>query len=100
MHDGHTVDAVVHAAILVVHCEDTKANHLMPTAAQPLTPQQPRCDHRATAAKRGYDARWQAARLAYLRTHPLCVHCQRDDRTEPASVVDHIIPHRGVAALF
>jgi len=28
------------------------------------------------------------------------VHCQRDGRTNPASVVDHIIPHRGVAALF
>ena len=50
---------------------------------------------RGGAAERGYDARWRRARARFLRAHPLCVSCQREGRLSPASVVDHIIPHRG-----
>ena len=32
--------------------------------------------------------------------HPLCVMCQADGRVEPATVVDHIKPHRGDSAMF
>ena len=49
---------------------------------------------------RGYDARWRKARLAYLQRHPLCVECQKEGRLTPATVVDHIIPHRGDQKLF
>jgi 5-methylcytosine-specific restriction enzyme A len=55
---------------------------------------------RASAHARGYDARWRKARLAYLAAHPLCVACAKDGRTTAATVVDHIVPHRGDAALF
>ena len=32
--------------------------------------------------------------------HPLCVECQRKGKLTPATVVDHIIPHRGDQKLF
>lgn len=55
---------------------------------------------RGTAHERGYDARWRAARAAYLVAHPLCVSCEREGRTTAARVVDHIVPHRGDEKLF
>ncbi len=55
---------------------------------------------RGSAAERGYDARWQKARKAYLAKHPLCINCQRNGKMTPATVVDHIIPHRGDMKLF
>lgn len=55
---------------------------------------------RGGAAFRGYDRRWQKARDDYLRKHPLCVKCQEEGRLTPATVVDHIIPHRGDRTLF
>ncbi|GMA48648.1 HNH endonuclease [Alicyclobacillus contaminans] len=56
--------------------------------------------HRGNSAQRGYDSRWRKARLAYLRAHPLCAECQRQGRLTPATVVDHIKPHKGDKALF
>jgi 5-methylcytosine-specific restriction protein A len=50
---------------------------------------------RATAARRGYNARWQQARANYLRDHPRCERCG-----EPATVVHHRQPHRGDQKLF
>ena len=55
---------------------------------------------RGTAHARGYTARWQRARTRYLRQHPLCVECERQNRLTPATVVDHIIPHKGDMVLF
>lgn len=55
---------------------------------------------RGNAAERGYDGRWQKARDAYIADHPLCVECKRLGLTVPATVVDHIIPHRGDDLLF
>jgi 5-methylcytosine-specific restriction protein A len=60
----------------------------------------PKRDDRPHSADRGYDARWRKARLAYLRAHPLCVACEKEGNVTPASVVDHIIPHKGDRALF
>ncbi|CUR73972.1 HNH endonuclease [Achromobacter xylosoxidans] len=53
-----------------------------------------------TSAQRGYDYRWQQARAAYLREHPLCCFCQRLGLVVAATVVDHIIPHEGDQSLF
>ncbi|MED1801704.1 HNH endonuclease signature motif containing protein [Brevibacillus porteri] len=50
---------------------------------------------RGSAAQRGYDARWRSAREAYLRQHPLCVDCMKDGKAMAASVVDHIVAHKG-----
>lgn len=53
-----------------------------------------------TSAQRGYSYRWQKARLAHLNRHPLCAECGKSGKVVPASVVDHIIPHRGDQKLF
>ncbi|MBC3411292.1 MULTISPECIES: HNH endonuclease [Pseudomonas] len=53
-----------------------------------------------TSTQRGYDYRWQKARDRHLRANPLCVYCAKVGKTAAASVVDHIIPHRGDQALF
>lgn len=73
-----------------------------------------------SSTERGYGYRWQQARGEYLRLHPFCVMCldslgiSRGTSTEDvvltcaergvpvplASVVDHVIAHRGSQALF
>jgi 5-methylcytosine-specific restriction endonuclease McrA len=50
---------------------------------------------RPSASDRGYDNRWQKARIAFLQKHPCCVMCGK-----PATVVNHKIPHLGNKALF
>lgn len=47
-----------------------------------------------------YDRRWRKSRRVYLAHNPLCVMCEREGRIEPATVVDHKIPHKGSVALF
>lgn len=53
-----------------------------------------------TTAERGYGAKWQRYRAAYLSKHPLCVMCEQQGMVRAASVVDHITPHRGDQRLF
>ena len=55
---------------------------------------------RPSAARRGYGPRWRRARAAYLARHPLCVPCEEAGRLAPATVVDHVVPHRGDQKLF
>ena len=58
---------------------------------------------RGSAYERGYGSRWQKASKAWLRSHPLCQcpDCQEGKlRTIAATVVDHIIPHKGDMRLF
>jgi 5-methylcytosine-specific restriction protein A len=52
------------------------------------------------AAQRGYDSKWDEARLHYLAHHPLCRICEQHGRVTQAIVVDHIQPHRGNKLLF
>ena len=47
-----------------------------------------------------YGSKWDRERLIFLRAHPLCVMCQEQGRVTAATVVDHIIPHRGDMSLF
>lgn len=46
-----------------------------------------------------YNSRWNKARQSFLRTHPLCVWCSQQGQVTPATVVDHIQPHRLKEAL-
>ncbi|KPW39575.1 HNH endonuclease domain protein [Pseudomonas syringae pv. apii] len=55
---------------------------------------------KTTAAQRGYDSKWQKARLVHLDANPLCVYCDRNGRVTAANTVDHVIPHRGDMTLF
>lgn len=57
-------------------------------------------DPERSSTARGYDSRWKKARAAYLEAHPLCVECEKEGRYIKATVVDHIIPHRGNKRLF
>ena len=45
-------------------------------------------------------ARWRAIRTARLGVDPLCRYCLDEGRTEPATVVHHVQPHRGDPLLF
>jgi len=55
---------------------------------------------RATRTQRGYSNRWLRYRAHFLAEHPLCEYCKRQGKLVPATVVDHIAPHRGDQALF
>jgi 5-methylcytosine-specific restriction protein A len=48
------------------------------------------------------DRRWKRYRLSYLADHPLCCDPfgRHAGRLIPATVVDHITPHRGDVTLF
>lgn len=59
-----------------------------------------RGQRRESAAKRGYGRAWRAATRQFLAEQPLCVECAKEGRTEPATDVDHVVPHRGDATLF
>ena len=67
-----------------------------------LEVQRARDRQRGSSTDRGYDARWRRARARFLSEHPLCAcpeHRGRDD-APVATVVDHIVPHRGDERLF
>ncbi|MGC5885719.1 HNH endonuclease [Ralstonia pseudosolanacearum] len=55
---------------------------------------------RGSAASRGYGAKWRREREQYLRESPLCVRCLEAEQVVAATVVDHIIPHKGDQKLF
>ncbi|KQZ00890.1 hypothetical protein ASD45_08485 [Pseudolabrys sp. Root1462] len=59
-----------------------------------------RYENRGSARERGYTRRWDKARATYLRSHPLCRMCEGQGLTVAATVVDHIIPHKGDQKLF
>ena len=67
------------------YCEDHQSVHSL--------------EVKSTKAK-GYDSRWNKARVCFLKTHPLCVRCRAKGMITPATVVDHITPHRGNQKLF
>lgn len=58
--------------------------------------------YRGTAAERGYGPRWRRERLLFLKQHPLCecTECKATGAIEAATVVDHIVPHKGNYNLF
>lgn len=96
--------------------------HTMPTAAlRPcLTPGCPelvprgRCarhdraaqvadrQRRGTRTERGYSNHWGRARVVFLSANPLCRPCSRKSPPQitPATVVDHIVDHKGDQRLF
>jgi 5-methylcytosine-specific restriction endonuclease McrA len=55
---------------------------------------------RPSARERGYDGEWRKARAEYLTMHPHCRECATHGVIRPATLVDHIKPHRGDKRLF
>jgi 5-methylcytosine-specific restriction endonuclease McrA len=50
---------------------------------------------RPSARERGYDSKWETERKAFLICNPVCRRCGA-----PATIVHHIVPHRGDRRLF
>ena len=50
--------------------------------------------------QRGYNSEWRRARALFLADHPICEECKREGKASAATVVDHIVPHKGNKALF
>jgi 5-methylcytosine-specific restriction protein A len=68
---------------------------------KPVTERKKESDERrGTAHERGYGHKWRKARESFIKANPLCVECAKADIVEPATVVDHIIPHKGDIKLF
>jgi 5-methylcytosine-specific restriction endonuclease McrA len=44
--------------------------------------------------------RWRKLRLIHLASEPLCRMCKAEGRITPATICDHITPHKGNVALF
>jgi len=55
---------------------------------------------RGSSTRRGYNYKWQKASKAYLGRHPLCAHHEKKKRIVPATIVDHIVAHKGDMNLF
>ena len=54
---------------------------------------------RKTAAQRGYGHKWRKESKAYLAKHPWCS-LHGGGCTLIATLVDHVVPHRGDMRLF
>lgn len=47
-----------------------------------------------------YNYAWRKARNLYIAENPICVMCEAQGKLTPATVVDHVIPHKGDDTLF
>jgi 5-methylcytosine-specific restriction enzyme A len=74
--------------------------HRPPGAKSAATVKRALDGQRPSAARRGYGPRWRRARAAFLAQHPLCAACEARGHVVSATVVDHVVPHRGDQVLF
>lgn len=58
--------------------------------------------HRLSAHQRGYTSKWRKYSKRFLAEHPFCEceDCKRLGIVRGATVVDHIVPHKGDMKLF
>ena len=84
-----------------VPCKHPGCPELVPSGTKycdkhkPLHPEEVR-----SAAGRGYGPAWRKASKVFLQAHPLCEECKLQGKYVKATVVDHVIPHRGDQKLF
>ena len=85
-----------------VPCKHPRCPALVPYGSGPYCDEHKAAHQgdRESASRRGYNSRWQKARVRYLHSHPLCVECKKQGKLTQATVVDHIVPHRGDQKLF
>jgi 5-methylcytosine-specific restriction endonuclease McrA len=81
-----------------VTMQPTRAKEVSTQSVQMLNPDAWR--EGLTTAQRGYGGKWQRYRLKFLERNALCVMCQAKGKVTEATVVDHIVDHRGNQALF
>lgn len=84
---------------------------MMPTNFRPASAPSPTVlkresdQRRGSARERGYTPAWDKAAKGHLGHHPLCVYCTmgawgQQPRVTAATLVDHLIPHKGDQAIF
>ncbi len=85
----------------------TNLSSMLPTLGVKARYDEGRTDdqRRGSARARGYTTKWDKAAKAHLSDHPLCRYCElgafgQAPRVTAATLVDHIVPHRGDQALF
>lgn len=81
-----------------VTMQPTRAKEISTQSVQMLNPDAWR--EGLTTAQRGYGGKWQRYRLKFLERNVLCVMCHAQGKVVEATVVDHIVDHRGNQALF
>lgn len=54
----------------------------------------------STKRTKPYGHKWRQLREWVLRRQPLCKECEKRGKIEPATEVDHIIPHKGDMKIF
>ena len=81
-----------------VTMQPTRAKEVSTQSVQMLNPDAWR--EGLTTAQRGYGGKWQAYRLKFLERNPLCDMCHSQGKVTAATVVDHVVDHRGSQALF
>jgi 5-methylcytosine-specific restriction protein A len=47
-----------------------------------------------------YNYQWKKVRAVFLKENPLCLSCMKKGSITPATIVDHIKPHKGDTDLF
>jgi len=61
-------------------------------------------ERRGKTAARGYGSRWRREAAQHLAAYPLCAYCEAGvfgpARVTPATLVDHLYPHRGDQRVF
>ncbi len=59
-----------------------------------------RTETRLSSRQRGYTWEWNKAAALFRARNPLCVGCLAIGQVEPATIVDHIEPHKGNQSIF
>ena len=77
-------------------------NVLASVDANVITPEAQYDMRRGSSTERGYGVRWRAYRKVYLYRNPFCVDPigEHPDVVTAATVVDHIVAHKGDKKLF
>jgi 5-methylcytosine-specific restriction enzyme A len=74
------------------------ANTICACQAKRIQERKARYDaNRPSARNRGYTREWEKERAVYLKANPQCRHANCN---QPATVVDHIMAHKGNQTLF
>lgn len=53
-----------------------------------------------STAGRRYGSAWRKASKQFLQVYPMCEKCKQQGKYVRATVVDHVVPHRGDEKLF
>lgn len=83
-------------------CKHPGCGRLVPYGTSYCEEHRPQHTHDyKTTSEKGYgSSRWRRARLQFLSAHPLCERCLQRGVYTKATVVDHVVPHRGDPNLF